>query len=528
MSVPTLKISLPLPFSMINSVVVHISPRMTVNDVIKVALQNSKDSNQILTSNYGLYVPTRFSWFLPSALIEDYAEILYSFNSEEQIQLIPKRLYLITFSCYKYTTTIQCGADQKIDAVIRRVIKIFAKENARFFSGDEWTCFCESEEVPESMTVSKMIKIGNNCMLKRAENTKNGKKTSKNIFGEPLASSMSHEKKGAKIPTFLEECFRIIENKTEEEGIFRKNGSQTNVEHLSRKINECNDTTKIRDMLKCEDVHDITSLIKLYFRSTPDPLIPFKIYPVIQTIIQGPENNERLYTMKRILLSFPQLNFRIIGRFMECIKKILKACKINKMTIVNIAICISAIVMKNPDTQANPLEANSIAQKILTDIIKNSGYYFNNEEIMEQSSSAYCIRTIDDGEHHELYEGCEVEIVDKEPKDNQGCYLISYKGEKFYEPADAFEIIEKNIDDIYHPTVVDPDFIFSEGAPLFLNGMNMMGSKKTLDFLTSLGEKADDRLKKIEQCLAKLDDPGDADVNEIVWELSQLIETDIC
>jgi hypothetical protein len=130
--------------------------------------------------------------------------------------------------------------------------------------------------------------------------------------------------------------------------------------------------------------------------------------------------------------------------------------------------------------------------------------------------------------HHQLQEGCEVEIIDKEPKDNDGCYLISYKGEEFYEPADAFEVIEKNIDEVYKLTAVDPDFVLDEGVPLFLNQLDMKGSPKSLEFLTSLCEKANDKSTKIEQCLAKLDDPGDADVNEIVWELSQLIETDIC
>ena len=146
MCVPTLKISLPFPFSMIDSVPVHVSPMMTIKDVIKVVLQNSKDAEQILTSDYGLYLPTRLAWFLPSSLVQDYMESLCSLMTDEQIQLIPKRLYYVTFSCYKYSTRIQCGADQKIEAVIRRVIKIFSRENPKF-SGPNATSSSTTEDI---------------------------------------------------------------------------------------------------------------------------------------------------------------------------------------------------------------------------------------------------------------------------------------------------------------------------------------------------------------------------------------------
>jgi len=171
-------------------------------------------------------------------------------------------------------------------------------------------------------------KIGKKFEIKRAA-------FSENIFGEPLALSMLREKPDAKIPTFLEECFQIIESKTKTEGLFRKSGGQANIELISQKINECQDTSKVKDILSGEGIHDITGLIKLYFRSTLDPLIPFRFYPVIQKIVQLPETNERLFSMKRLLHTFPQLNFRIMGRFMECIKKILMESETNKMTIGN-------------------------------------------------------------------------------------------------------------------------------------------------------------------------------------------------
>jgi hypothetical protein len=55
----------------------------------------------------------------------------------------------------------------------------------------------------------------------------------------------------------------------------------------------------------------------------------------------------------------------------------------------------------------------------------------------------------------------------------------------------------------------------------------MMESEKSIDFLTSLGAKADEKATKIEECIGKLENPGDTDINEIIWELSQLTETDI-
>lgn len=120
-----------------------------------------------------------------------------------------------------------------------------------------------------------------------------------------------------------------------------------------------------------------------------------------------------------------------------------------------------------------------------------------------------------------------VEIINKQPKDNEGCYLIECNGEQFIEPANAFEIIEKNIDDIYKLIVIEPDYTIEEGVPIFHVQQDMMGSEKSIDFLTSLGAKADEKATKIEECIGKLENPGDADINEIIWEFSQLTETDI-
>ena len=58
-----------------------------------------------------------------------------------------------------------------------------------------------------------------------------------------------------------------------------------------------------------QDVHSVSSLLKLYFRELPDPLCTYKAYEDFLEAAKLPEDL-RLSAMRQVLSNLPKENFR--------------------------------------------------------------------------------------------------------------------------------------------------------------------------------------------------------------------------
>ncbi len=58
-----------------------------------------------------------------------------------------------------------------------------------------------------------------------------------------------------------------------------------------------------------QDVHSVSSLLKLYFRELPDPLCTYKLYDDFLKAAKVPEDL-RLSAMRQVIRALPQENFR--------------------------------------------------------------------------------------------------------------------------------------------------------------------------------------------------------------------------
>ena len=527
MCLSSLKITLPYPFSSKTSVILHPSPNDTVFDLIKTTIHIAKDPDQVPTVNYGFYFPSRNGLLLPDVPIESYKDLLIDLKEDEQILLIPNVLHQLTMYCYKYKATVECAPDQKISAVVRNAISIFSKEDPEFFSGNDWAAYDGETEIDSSITVQKLLKISDTFSIRKSHNEHQTKKTSDfSIFGKPLISAYSLEKQNTKVPTFITECIKLIQEKNKTEGLFRKNGGQAQIEQMAHALDSCNDLKDIPAIVNVQNVHDITGLLKYYFKNLPDPLLPFRFYTILEKLIKEPQTNENLFSMKKILSCFPIQNYNILKAFFECILNTLTESESNKMTISSMAICVSAILIKNPDAQANPIETNSVTQKIITELLTNYEYYFNDKPIMMPSEKHMTTnKDIERDGSIIIPQGEQIYIIDKTPENHENEYLVEYQNQNIFVPSDSLESMEISIDDEFVLPELKPDFMIQGKAQQFICLPTMKGNKKSLDFLNNVIKETSENISKIEALLKNLEDPGDTDINEILWELNQMLET---
>ena len=79
------------------------------------------------------------------------------------------------------------------------------------------------------------------------------------------------------MPKIVSICTEFIENYGNVTGIYRLSGFQTNLRSLRNAFDEEN-YDEIKNEIYKNDVYSVSSLIKMYFRDLPNPLLTFQLY----------------------------------------------------------------------------------------------------------------------------------------------------------------------------------------------------------------------------------------------------------
>lgn len=116
---------------------------------------------------------------------------------------------------------------------------------------------------------------------------------------------------GQDIPMVLRSCAEFIENYGVIDGIYRLSGITSNIQRLRRAFDE----ERVPDLGNPEmkqDIHAVSSLLKMYFRELPNPLCTYQLYDNFVEAIQvkADEANERLRLMKETVLKLPPPHYR--------------------------------------------------------------------------------------------------------------------------------------------------------------------------------------------------------------------------
>ncbi|KAF9323135.1 hypothetical protein BG006_001736, partial [Podila minutissima] len=168
----------------------------------------------------------------------------------------------------------------------------------------------------------------------------NHRKQAAPIFGALLedAVRLSHVPGTPLVPAVLHRCAEFLEAKgVQEVGLYRVPGSHASVQRLKRMF----DTGQDYDLLAMDDIdpNDIATLLKLYLRELPNPLLPPTLLEQFQSLLST--DRHICHTLRGILIRLPRPNYVILSYLCHHLSKIAAHSDTTRMTVSNLGVVFS-------------------------------------------------------------------------------------------------------------------------------------------------------------------------------------------
>ncbi|XP_063709066.1 inactive Rho GTPase-activating protein 11B-like [Culicoides brevitarsis] len=180
----------------------------------------------------------------------------------------------------------------------------------------------------------------------------------------PLSSYTLKSGHQVLIPTFLANAYDLINNSLETEGLFRISGNLQSQKRLFAAIQK--DPHAIS---KEENIHDVTGLVKQFFRDLPTAILGDK--EMQDTLTQCMKTEIYASRCMRVaLLMLPPLHLYTLTSFLQLLRKISLHANENKMDSYALAVCVTPNLM--PVVDKNELGKLSGFIDIVKILIENA------------------------------------------------------------------------------------------------------------------------------------------------------------
>ncbi|KAF9127847.1 hypothetical protein BGW39_005511 [Mortierella sp. 14UC] len=157
------------------------------------------------------------------------------------------------------------------------------------------------------------------------------------LFGSSLeeAVRMSHIPGTPMVPAILVRCAEFLEAKgIDEVGLYRVPGSHASVQKLKLMF----DSGKDHNLLAMDaiDPNDIATLLKLYLRELPTPLLPAVFLEQFQTLLST--DRQICHNLRGILIGLPRPNYVVLSYLCHHLSRIAAHADKTKMNVSNLGV----------------------------------------------------------------------------------------------------------------------------------------------------------------------------------------------
>ncbi|EGC38160.1 hypothetical protein DICPUDRAFT_29142 [Dictyostelium purpureum] len=169
------------------------------------------------------------------------------------------------------------------------------------------------------------------------------------VFGVDPLSLESVDDEGYRVPAILSLMKKsLIENGgLQQEGIFRLAGEQTEIKRLKEQMNK-------NDFTSSNDINTIASLIKIWFRELPTPIL--NSIPT-EKIFYSTDVDECVQSAAQL----PEPQKSLLDWLMNLLLQVSSFSDVNKMTAQNLAIVVAPNLYDV--SSSNPMEGLVLSQK---------------------------------------------------------------------------------------------------------------------------------------------------------------------
>uniref|UniRef100_A0A8C9XLM3 Rho GTPase activating protein 22 n=1 Tax=Sander lucioperca TaxID=283035 RepID=A0A8C9XLM3_SANLU len=203
------------------------------------------------------------------------------------------------------------------------------------------------------------------------------------VFGQHLEETMLYEAQCGPqllVPVLVEQCVCFIrEHGLKEEGLFRAPG-QTN--HV-RELQDAFDRGEKPVFDSTTDVHTVASLLKLYIRELPEPIIPFSKYTQFLSCAQLLTKDKAMGIIElgKQVKSLPQVNYNLLTYICKFLDVVQSHSNENKMSVQNLATVFGPNILRpRVEDPVTMMEGSSQVQHLMTVLISEHTRLYQREE----------------------------------------------------------------------------------------------------------------------------------------------------
>ncbi|XP_027450390.2 rho GTPase-activating protein 22 isoform X5 [Zalophus californianus] len=192
------------------------------------------------------------------------------------------------------------------------------------------------------------------------------------IFGQRLEDTVHHERKyGPRLaPLLVEQCVDFIrERGLTEEGLFRMPGQA----NLVRDLQDSFDCGEKPLFDSTTDVHTVASLLKLYLRELPEPVVPFARYEDFLSCAQllTKDEGEGTLELAKQVSSLPLANYNLLRYICKFLDEVQSHSNVNKMSVQNLATVFGPNILRPQiEDPVTIMEGTSLVQHLMTVLIR--------------------------------------------------------------------------------------------------------------------------------------------------------------
>lgn len=160
---------------------------------------------------------------------------------------------------------------------------------------------------------------------------------------------------GQDVPYVLRICAKFIESHGIVDGIYRLNGSFTNIQKLRQMFDEMPRVTIDTDTFS-SDVHAVSSVVKMYFRELPIPILTFDLFDRFMDIGKCGicfGDVQKISQIAGIIGDLPPPNYKTLRYLIIHLKRMAEHSKQTNMNARNLAIVWAPNLLKTPRLKPN-------------------------------------------------------------------------------------------------------------------------------------------------------------------------------
>ncbi|CAN9492915.1 unnamed protein product [Ophioblennius macclurei] len=193
------------------------------------------------------------------------------------------------------------------------------------------------------------------------------------VFGKSLMDTVTYEQRSGchMVPILVQKCVEFIkEHGLDEEGIFRLPGQDNAV----KQFRDAFDAGERPSFPRDTDVHTVASLLKLYLRELPEPVVPWTQYQDFldcTNLLDTSKKEEGWQKLEKQISLLPRINYNLLSYVCRFLFEVQQHSNVNKMNVENLATVMGINLLKPQiEDPITVMKATPQIQKLMTVMIR--------------------------------------------------------------------------------------------------------------------------------------------------------------